>query len=444
MDWFLDIATTLVIFAAALLILVFVHELGHFLAAKAFGMRVEKFSIGFPPKIASFTRGETEYSIGATPLGGFVKISGMIDESMDTEFLDKAPEPWEYRSKPVWQRMVVITAGVVFNAILALVIYIGMAFTYGEQVIPLASVPALHVQEGSLAKDVGFRTGDRIIGMNGQPVDTFNELFTPNALMASDLSYRIRRDGQELDLSVPQDFLDRVGREGFLDLSNLIPSVVGGLMEESPASKAGIQVGDRITSINGTPVTHWVEVTRLIQQSESELTLQVDRDGTPFQVGLSKDPDSGIIGITPAENSIPYERVRHGVLASVGEGWTMTGETFSGIIGGLARLVDGSISVRENLGGPVAIASVTRQATESAGLEGFWRITAFLSITLAVMNMLPIPVLDGGHFVFLLYEAVTRREPSVKVRSVLQQIGFALLITLFVLVTFNDLLRAFG
>lgn len=444
MEWFTDVLLTIAVFAAALLILVFVHELGHFLAAKFFNMRVDKFSIGFPPKIVGFKAGETEYSIGATPLGGYVKIAGMVDESMDTDFAQNEPQPWEYRSKPVWQRMVVITAGVIFNMILAVLIYFGMALSYGDTVIKADSVPGLYIEESSYAYEMGFRTNDRILGVNGELVSDFSDLFSPAAMTASRLMYQVERNGEILDITAPTDFLDRIGEEGFIDISQTIPSWIGGVADGTPAFEAGLQSGDKVIAMNGSPVSYWLDFSQRIRASEGPIELTVLRGDTQLSFTLQKNPESGQIGVNfpPVEEYLHIEQVDFTFSGALTQGFSGTAETFNGIIGGLGKLFSGSISVRENLGGPVAIASLTRQATESAGFQGFWSITAFLSITLAIMNMLPIPGLDGGHFVFLMYEGVTRREPSLKTRMTLQQIGFFILISLFVLITFNDILRA--
>ncbi len=444
MEWFTDILITIAVFAAALLILVFIHELGHFLAAKFFNMRVDKFSIGFPPKIVGFKAGETEYSIGATPLGGYVKIAGMVDESMDTEFAQNDPQPWEYRSKPVWQRMVVITAGVVFNMILAVLIYIGMALSYGETVVRTESISGLYIDESSYAFEMGFRTNDRILGVNGDRVDNFSDLFTPAAMTASSLTYQVEREGQVIDIVASSDFLDRIGEQGFIDISQAIPSWIGGVAEGTPAQIAGVQPGDIVVAMNDEPVEYWLDFSQRIRESDGPIELSILRGNESLSFTLQKNPETGQIGVNfPAIGDfLAVEQVEFSLPGALKQGVTGTSETFNGIIGGLGKLFSGSISVRENLGGPVAIASLTRQATESAGFQGFWSITAFLSITLAIMNMLPIPGLDGGHFVFLIYEGITRREPSIKTRMTLQQIGFFILISLFVLITFNDILRA--
>lgn len=446
MDWILSISTTIAIFIAAIFILVTIHELGHFLAAKLFNMRVDRFSIGFPPNIFGFKKGDTEYVIGATPLGGYVKIAGMIDESMDDDFIDKEPEPDEFRSKPVWQRMIVITAGVIFNAILAVIIYAGIAFSYGDTVIPIEAVNEIYVAEESLAEEIGFQTGDRVIGINGRKVQYWDQIFSPSSITGRDLTFMVERNGEELNLPTPLNFLDRLGTEAFLTPSNALPSRIEFVAENSPAESAGLQSGDQIVSVDGEDIRYWEQLVQNIVNADGELTLGILREGEILEITVAPDEETNQIGIG-APNPFEYfdvQTIDYNLAQSIGKGFSETEETFLGIVQGLGKMFSGDISVRQNLGGPVAIASVTREATENRGWFGFWTITAFLSVTLAIMNMLPIPALDGGHFMFLLYEGITRREPSEKVRMGLQQLGFVFLIGLIILVTFNDILRTFG
>ncbi len=445
MEWIIEILATLGIFALALLIMVFFHELGHFLAAKLFGMRVERFSVGFPPRIWGVQKGETDYCIGATPLGGYVKISGMIDESMDTEHLDEEPKPWEFRSKPVWQRIVVITAGVIFNMILAVIIYAGIAFSYGESNILVDSMDGIYVPEESVAAQAGFKTGDKLVEVNGQEVTYFKQLVAPNQILEENLNYTVLRNGKETVVTVSDSLLDRINKEGFIDPTLAIPSKIRQVQEGSPADTAGLQDGDQIVSVNGDSVAFWQQLVNHIQSAKGPIELTILRNGELLQTSVSPN-DQNIIGImAPFPNDIfEVEHIRYGLIGSINNGFERTGQTLNGIIQGFSKMFSGSISVRENLGGPVAIANVTKQATESGGALGFWQITAFLSVTLAIMNILPIPVLDGGHLMFLIYEGITRREPSAKVRMALQQIGFILIIALFIFVTFNDIIRQFG
>lgn len=445
MDWILSLITTLAIFAAALLILVFFHELGHFIAAKIFGMRVERFSLGFPPRIAGIKKGETDYCISATPLGGYVKISGMIDESMDTDYLEEEPKPWEFRSKPVWQRIIVISAGVIFNMILAVLIYSSLAFTTGDMKVDINSVDGIYVTQGSLASQIGFKTGDKLVGVNGHDVKYFRDLFAPDEMTASSLSYTVLRNGKRVKIPVADSLLNDIGKKGFLSLQNALPSEVSAVVKGSPADQAGIMAGDKITGINGIKVHYWVQLVNQIKMADDSIHLTVSRSGVThsFTVSPNENDKIGIYQPIPS-NVFDVRKFSYGFFESMAVGVNKTKATVKGILQGFEKMFSGAISIRQNLGGPVAIANVTKQATEAGGAVGFWNITAFLSITLAIMNILPIPVLDGGHLMFLIYEGITRKEPSPKVRMALQQIGFLLIIALFIFVTFNDILRQFG
>lgn len=444
MEWILGLLSTLAIFAAALLILVFIHELGHFLAAKFFGMRVERFSLGFPPRIFGIQVGETDYSIGATPLGGYVKITGMIDESMDTEHLDEEPKPWEFRSKPVWQRIVVITAGVIFNMILAVCIYAGITYTNGENKVKLDSVNSIYVAEGSLAQQVGFQTGDKLVGVNGKEVPYFRDLFSSDIIMSDNLSYLVERNGQQTSIGIPDSLLNDMGKEGLVSLANAMPSRISKVKEGSPAEAAGLRSGDTITSINGQPINYWAQTVDKISSSKDSLSLQVNRGDKTLTYTIMPDANNKLGIYAPRPDSVfQIDRFSYGFFESIGKGAQQSKATFTGIVQGFKKMFTGEIAVRESLGGPVAIANVTKEATDRGGWIGFWNITAFLSVTLAIMNILPIPALDGGHLMFLIYEGITRREPSPKVRMWLQQIGFLILLGIIIFATFNDILRQF-
>lgn len=441
---FIELLSTIGIFVGALMILVFIHELGHFLAAKLFGMRVERFSVGFPPRIWGFKKGETDYCIGATPLGGYVKISGMVDESMDNEFLEQEPQPWEYRSKPVWQRIVVITAGVIFNMILAFVIFSGMIITNGKVVVPVDNIEGIYITEESILHEIGFRNNDRIIGVNGERVTYFNDLVSSSALTSENLNYQVIRNGEEITVPVESSFLDSIQTRGFLAADLILPSIPSSIAANTPASEAGLMRGDKIISFNGQEVNYWLQLTSKIRANpEGEpIDFEILRNGSAITVSIT--PNEGTIGIYAPDLEIAGgERIEYGLFESIAAGWNETAEQTTGILQGFARMISGDISVRQNLGGPIAIANMTKEATDNNGWIGFWTITALLSITLAIMNILPIPALDGGHLVFLIYEGITRKEPTEKVRIVAQNIGFFILVTLMIFVVFNDVIKLF-
>ncbi len=446
MEVIFGILQTIVIFVAAIFILVLVHELGHFLAAKLFGMRVERFSIGFPPRLFGVKKGDTDYCISALPLGGYVKISGMVDESMDDSFSASEPKAYEYRSKPVWQRMIVISAGVIFNMILAYVIFAVITFSYGVNQIPAENIQGMYIPESSTAAEVGFETGDRLVAVNEKEIDFIRrgQFFSMSEITSQSLSFTVERDGELVTIQPPSDFLDYLARNPeFIELQNALPSKVGAVSESTPAYESGMEAGDEIVAIDGEEVGYWVQMVEKIQAGGDEMVFTIRRNSERMDFTIQPDPERRIIGITivDPQEYFGYETVSFGFFGSLREGVNQAHDTLFGIINGFRQLLTGTISVRENLGGPVAIASVTAEVTERGGALGFWNFTAFLSITLALMNILPIPMLDGGHLMFLIYEAVTRREPSMKVRMALQQIGFILLISLMIFVTFNDILR---
>ncbi len=242
MEFALEILSTIGWVLLAITILVFVHEMGHFLTAKMFNMRVDKFSVGFPPKILGTTIGETEYVLGATPLGGYVKIAGMVDESMDTDNLHKEPEPWEFRAKPVWQRIIVITAGVIFNIILAAIIFISLKYTYGDNYIPAENVKQVYVQDGSIAHDIGLRTGDRIVAVGGKELERYSD-FEEFTLLSDPLTITVERDGEQLTYEGPDDIMTRMGKAGDdrLGVLKFTPALSIMAAEEGmPAAAAGI------------------------------------------------------------------------------------------------------------------------------------------------------------------------------------------------------------
>ena len=443
----MNIVWILATFVPALIILVFVHELGHFLAARLFGMRVDKFSVGFPPDIAKKKIGQTEYVLGLTPLGGYCKIAGMIDESMDTEFAEQEPKPDEFRAKPLWQRMVVICAGVAFNIMLAGVIFMTLKMVYGENRWAFTEDGAVFVADSSVAAQIGLQTGDRLTAIGGRPFEPSDIGDQMRPLLADDLTITVERDGEELAFAGPDNIMTRIqeapasgGLYG-LGLYNW-PSVLGGILLGSPANRAGLRPGDRIVEVDGQPIVFWQEMTRLVRQSEGDSLQFTYVRGDP---GLSatiwitpQAVDSGLyrIGVNPAHSTrqVPLgEAVIDGIVAT----WDNTVV----IVTSLSRMISGRESVRENLGGPVMVARVIGEAARY-GARYFWNIVGVLSITLAIINILPIPVLDGGHLAFLIYEGIMRREPSIKFRMVMQQVGLVLILALMVFLIGNDIWRA--
>ncbi|WP_022835099.1 RIP metalloprotease RseP [Salisaeta longa] len=475
MSWLIDFLTSALWVILALGVLIFIHELGHFLTAKWFGMRVERFSIGFPPKLFGVQKGETEYVVGATPLGGYVKISGMIDESLDTEQMDDAPEPWEFRAKPVWQRIIVITAGVAFNMLLAGFIFGGLKWAEGDTYIPMDNIQSVYVADSSIAYDMGLRTGDRIFQVNGTRPQRFSALSDLDALLADTLTITVARGDTQRTFVGPPNVMTRASQDktpmdGPLGIS-FLPSVVGRVQSGMPADSIGLRPGDRIVRVGSDSVRFWQAMAARIEASKGAplaiAWVRPDslRDGTPpdstaapvvqhLATGTlyadtlrAREQASGryLVGIGPAtrpmlESLYGVKSVAYGPTEAIVVGTKDAWAYASNIVTSLKRIATGRDDLRQNLGGPVRIAQVTSQAAE-AGWGPFWRIVAILSVTLAVMNLLPIPALDGGQLMFLIYEGITRRRPSTRVRLVAQQIGMVLLLCFMAFLIFNDILR---
>jgi regulator of sigma E protease len=451
----------------ALGILVFVHELGHFLAARLFGMRVDAFSIGFPPVLARLKRGDTEYRLGAVPLGGYVKIAGMVDESLDEAGLASAPAPDEFRAKPVWQRVVVITAGVFFNIVLAFLIFIGLTLAYGEAYVPAENVRSVHVRDGSVAHEIGFRTGDRVVAVNGEPLERFDDVFSPQALSADPFTATVERGGAEVELEGPDQLMTRISRASRanpdVDVFGVtyLPAALGSIAEGSAADRVGLRPGDRVTRLGGRPIRYWEELTEAIRASGGDpvaiewarpaAEVRPDdpaplarRDGWAYyrgEVAPRETADGGyLLGVGADPEALGIQYRQFGVAEGVAQGSRVAAGQIAFYVEMFGRLFTGKEDLRESVGGPLMIAKQTKEAAD-AGMRPFWYMVAMLSIALAVFNILPIPALDGGHLVFLLYEGITRREPSLKVRIAVQQVGMVILLAFMAFVLFNDAAR---
>jgi regulator of sigma E protease len=317
-----------------------------------------------------------------------------------------------------------------------------MTLTSGKLTLPVENVGGVYIPETSMLYELGFRTNDHIIGVNGQQVAAFEDLVSASAITSSNLTYQVMRNGVEIDIPVPPNYLDSLQTRDFISPIIAFPSSISSVSLGTPAYEAGLKAGDKIIGADSVEVKYWVQLTTIIRSAEGSINFTIQRGDSVFKAEI--EPDNQAIGIaSPTLAMAGGERVDLGLFASIKDGYDQTIDQTSGILGGFARMISGDISVRQNLGGPIAIANITRQATEQSGWDGFWTITALLSITLAIMNILPIPALDGGHLVFLIYEAVARKEPSDKFKIVAQNIGFVVLLTLMVFVIFNDVLKYF-
>jgi regulator of sigma E protease len=394
-----------------------------------------------------------------TPLGGYVKIVGMVDESMDTDQLQSEPQDYEFRAKPVWQRILVITGGVMFNMILAAVIFVSLTAMYGKAYKPAEG--SVIVADSSVAFNMGLRTGDMITAVNGKPIDSIEGIGGMQELMLADpLTIDVERDGSIQRFEGPRDIMTQLNQNKGGFGVEFDPAIVGYVNPDGPADMAGLVPGDRIVAIGDAPVHFFSDLSALLQAKEGEaFTMRfvrpdsVSREaspnlirvadslqavgGTTYDVQLAASGSAGqyVIGITQAVNTIAYG-LGESVTVGLAETWLQTRLVASS----LKRIFVGQDNFRENIGGPVMIARVTKEAADM-GAPYFWNIVAMLSITLAIINILPIPALDGGHLVFLIYEGIVRREPSLKLRMVLQQIGMFVLLAFMVFVIFNDLLK---
>ncbi|ALD20278.1 RIP metalloprotease RseP [Hymenobacter sp. DG25A] len=421
-----------------LTILVGVHEMGHMLAAKWFGMRVEKFSIGFPPKVFGKKIGDTEYMLGAVPLGGFVKITGMVDESLDTESLKQEPQPYEFRAKPAWQRLIVMLGGIIVNVITGIVIFSLLTFKYGESYLPASEV-RFGVVPNELGKEIGFRTGDKIVKINGRPFTEFNEVYGPDVVLGSGSYYTVERNGQLVDISVPQNFMDRLAdQDQSLFVVPLDPFVVGEVVPGQPASKAGLLAGDRILKVADKPIQFFPELQQALKDNAGKETpLVVERNSQPVTLKVNVDED-GKVGFRP-KSLLQYATRQYSLLESVPAGTKQAFGIVTTQVKAFGKIFRGEASARKSLGGPMAIA---QQYGATFDWLKFWTLTGMLSMVLAFMNLLPIPALDGGHVLFLTYEMVSGRKPSDKFLENAQKVGMALILCLMVFVIFNDLFKS--
>lgn len=430
-------------FFLSLSVLIIIHELGHMLPARFFKIRVEKFYLFFNPwfSLFKFKRGETEYGMGWVPLGGYVKIAGMIDESMDKEQMKQPPKAWEFRSKPAWQRLIIMLGGVTFNIILAALIYIAMLFSVGEEYLP-AQNAKYGIVADSLAQEIGMQTGDIIVSLNNQEVEDFLDI--PREFILGNVNtYTVLRDGELITHSVPSDYFGKlISARGRNFFSLRIPFIAHSFMEESPAREAGVQEGDHIIGIGGVRTWSFDEFRQQVANHAGQSTsIIVLRNGQEMEMPITI-PDSGLIGtyITPIDEILTFEKRSYSLFQAIPAGINKAYETTTGYFQELGLLFRPEVKATESLGGFITIGSIFSPTWDWLH---FWTITAFLSVILAIMNLLPIPALDGGHVMFLLYEMVSGRKPGEKFMEYAQTVGMLLLLALILFVNFNDVLRLF-
>ena len=443
----MDIFIKLSQFLLSLSLLIILHELGHFIPAKLFKTRVEKFYLFFDVKYSLLKKkiGDTEYGIGWLPLGGYVKISGMIDESMDKEQMALPPQPWEFRSKPAYQRLIIMLGGVTVNFILAFIIYIGMAFAYGETYIANDDLKDGLLIENKAMENAGFKTGDKFISVDGAKITKFDNDINMKVVMAKEVL--IQRNGVEQTIKMPVDFVDQLSKqEKSLLVGIRMPFVVGAISEGS--MNTALQPKDVVLTLNGQQAKYFDQAKAILENNKNKTipaTVLRDQKEIEVPVIVSNDGKLGIgVGGLSMSNleKLGYYKIskqEFSLLESIPVGITKGKDQLLGYGKQLKMIFSPSTGAYKQVGGFKAIFDIF---PSTWSWETFWSHTALLSIMLGVMNLLPIPALDGGHVMFLLYEIISGKKPSDKFLENAQLVGFVLLITLLLFANGNDIYKA--
>jgi len=429
----------------SLSILVIIHEFGHYIAARIFKTRVEKFYLFFNPwfSVFKFKKGETTYGLGWLPLGGYVKIAGMIDESMDKEQMKQPPQPWEFRSKPSWQRLIIMLGGVMMNIVLAVLIYIMMLAVWGESYLPTENVKYGIVVD-SVGAELGLRNGDKIVTVDRQRVENFGKI--PEKLILDEArTIQIEREGQLIDLEVPAGFLSRLVKHRSGDfIAPRFPFYVNDFSKDSPAREAGLQKGDQIIGLNEMSTFYFDEfLSRIGDYPNQEVMVTIVRNSDTLGVDMVVSPE-GRIGVFPLSTMSELFEVReknYNFIEAIPAGISKTYYGIGSYFKQLKLIFSPEVKAYESVGGFITIGSIFPAKWH---WPSFWTLTAFLSIMLAILNVLPIPALDGGHVMFLMYEIITRRKPSEKFMEYAQITGMIILFGLLIFANGNDIIRLFG
>ncbi len=424
----------------SLSILIVLHELGHFIPAKLFGTRVEKFYLFFDVKYSLFKKkiGETVYGIGWLPLGGYVKISGMIDESFDKEQMQKPPQPWEFRSKPAWQRLIIMLGGVTVNLLLGFFIYMMVLFVWGKETLPQENIP-LGLEPTALIQEIGFEKGDKILDVDGKKLDYVLDINKMLLLRPVEKIKVEKLDGSISEINIPENIGNDIFQSG--QINSFIPlfsATIDSIVTDSPALYSGMQSGDKIVSINNEIIYDYASFTNwLANNSDDIIDVVVERGTSNYSLSIDRN-DDGTIGVIKTNRGIETINVKLGLVDSIKEGFNYGYWTLYEYVAGFSFVF--TKKGAQQLGGFGTIGNLFPSKWD---WKGFWLSTALISIILAFMNVLPIPALDGGHVMFLLYEMVTGKRPSDKFMEVSTMIGFFLLIAIVLYANGNDLIRAF-
>lgn len=427
-------------FILSLSLLIVLHELGHFIPAKLFKTRVEKFYLFFDYKFSLFKKkiGETVYGIGWIPLGGYVKIAGMIDESMDTEQMKKPAQPWEFRSKPAWQRLIIMLGGVFVNFLLGILIYIAITFVWGRNYVTSDDVKNGFTVHESFKK-YGFKDGDKIVSVNGEPFENVLEI-NKHLFLRDVASVEVKHEnGTKEQIALPEDIGKRMWQEGVMKpFQARVFSVLDSVIKDSPAEKAGLLKGDVIVSVDNDKTPYWNQFAEKIRNSKGAMTITLQRDGNNKVIEIT--PKEGKIGVNPyTKEVINIRHKEYSFLQSIVKGNQLAVNTLTDYISQFKYVF--TKKGASSLGGFISIGKIF---PSQWNWQAFWSITAFLSIMLGFMNLLPIPALDGGHVLFTLYEMISGRKPGDKFLEYAQITGFVLLLALLLFANGNDIVKLFS
>ena len=445
----MEILIKVIQFFLSLSLIIVLHELGHFIPAKLFKVRIEKFYLFFDIKYSLFKKkiGDTVYGIGWLPLGGYVKMSGIMDESMDKEQMEKPPQPWEYRSKPVWQRLIIILGGVTVNFILSLIIFIGMAYNYGSVEIPLNSIQGGVLITNPIFTEIGFKTGDKIIEADGKQIMTYPDL--RKSIIGTE-TYTVDRDGELIEINMPFDFL------GQLSISNdnstfelRAPYIIQSVSDTSLNKNYDLQQGDIIVSINDQEIKYFDQSIPILDANRNQtVDVEISRNNVTYNKMLNVDAD-GKLGLYTGASRIDMANL--GYLELVNKSYSFAESIIKGsqnfisffdsYLDQIAAIFNPTTGAYKGLGGFIAIGNIFPGTWD---WQNFLGVTAFLSIMLGVINVLPIPLLDGGHAVFLIYEMITGRKPSDKFIETVSIAGLAILLLLVIYANGNDIYKLFN
>ena len=435
---------------AALSILVLIHELGHFLAAKLFKIKVDKFYLFFDflfpmPSVLNFAlfkfkKGDTEYGLGWFPMGGYVQINGMVDENMGNQDLTKPAEPWEFRSKPAWQRMIVMLGGIIFNVILGIIIFSGIKYYYGEKLLLNSSVKK-GIAPSELAQEMGFRMGDKIESVNGNKIIHLEDALNAQIIMSENPIYTVNRNDSMVDIKLPNDFLKRLTKKskgGFF--TPRMELFVEKISVGSAAEKAGLMANDKIIGVDTNNINCFDEFQPLlIAYAGKETPITIIRNEDTLKL-ISKIGTDGKLGFMPTDKNWKFDTISYTFFASIPAGINQAYETIAGQIAGWGKIFKGDIPVNKAVQGPIGIAKYFGPTWDWLN---FWMLTALISMGLAFMNFLPIPALDGGHVVLLIIEMVTKKPISIKIQERVQTVGTIILLGLMLLIFGNDIFSLF-